>query len=91
MPPGTLPGSLFEVILTPVGAKLALKTDFGGLENQSQKNMKKRAAVNFGRFESHPCGPLKGTCRMQTSRPADLKDIRDTPLVPRGHGGGLMT
>ena len=35
------------------------------------------------------CGPLKelSTAEQQT---ADLQGLRDTPLVPRGHGGGYI-
>ena len=41
MPPGALPGSLFEVILAPSWRQVGSKGGFWGLENRCEKNMKK--------------------------------------------------
>jgi len=46
---------------------------------------KKVTQEKKGSCRKRTCGPLKEHSRMANSRP---NCIRDTPLVPRGHGGG---
>ena len=53
---------------------------------QDQKSgSEKVMRVHASHASTTPCDPLKEHSRMANSRP---HCIRDTPLVPRGHGGG---
>ena len=84
IPPGSLPGSLFEVMLAPksyiVRDKSSQKSSKWPLKNNIKKSVKKSHASHARR---NPGVPSKN-CRMQTSRPADKLGIRNTPLVPKG-------
>ncbi len=82
MPPGTSQGSLFEAILTPSWHQGGPKGGFLRVRKPGEKKHEKRKTQ--GTSGMTPAVPLKE----QNNRPADLTGIRDTPLVPCGHGGG---
>jgi len=84
-------GSILGAFWNPVGSNMS---ENGGPKISKktgvQKGRKKVMQSEKKSCRTSACGPLKelSTAEQQT---ADLQGLRDTPLVPRGHGGGYLS